>query len=137
MCCRTLVRPLDKAIAQAILVTGLFESDGYDHWRRKIPEEEATVTATFSDDGLLLSISPPVSSMEGHHHKRIAASVSYEIAARYAEKVDGEISQIAINVPACMTEGTQKRTLASYPSSRLDFGQLCQGFREVFVGEVE
>lgn len=124
-------------IAEATLLVGRFLKAADGGWRRLVEEEQASIAAYATREGLLLSISPPVSSLAGHANKRIAASVMYEIAARYAEKVDGTIQQEGINVAACQLEGQggAARVLAAYPESRLDFRQLCVGWRSVFLGE--
>lgn len=134
ICCRTRVEPLIPDVAIAQLQIGQFLLQPNGTWRREIPEEETSVTATLNNECMILSLSPAVSSTEGHHHKRIAASVMYSIAGMYAEKVNGVVTQVAINVPACMGDGPH-RVLASYPSSRLDYAMLCPGFRSVFVGD--
>ena len=136
MCCRTLVQPVLPDVASAILAVGLFvPSPGAHHWRREIPEEGTFVTAQFDADGFSLGLSPSIASLEGHFGKRIAASIMYEIACKYAEKVDGVITQTSINVPSCLAFGST-RTLASYPSRHFDFAALCPGFQAVFLGEL-
>lgn len=136
MCCKTSVQPLDRLIAETILTIGQFTRTA-SGWERTIPVEETRVVAHFTTDSLDLSLQPSVSSMEGHHAKRLAAGVMYEIAARYAEKVGGQVVQRGINVPLCMEAGLPMRVLASYPSQRLDFGRLCVGFQDVFLGGSE
>lgn len=137
MCCRTRIVPVRAELAIAQLEIGQFREVYPGSWRRIIEEEQTYVTASLQADSLLLSLSPAVSSWTGHHDKRIAASVAYEIAARYAEKVNGVITQEGINVPDCRIEGHSSRTLAIYPETRLDFSLLCPGFRAVFLGEGE
>lgn len=141
MCCRVTIEPLDKPTALAILAIGQFANDsailGDDYWHRDILSEGTTVKADISGDQFTLALSPTVSSMDGHEHKREAASVMFEIAARYAEKVNGVIRQTSINVSECMTENMGSRTLAVYPSTRFDFKMLCAGFRKAFMGETE
>lgn len=134
MCCRTKVFPLHRDIAIAQLEIGQFTTDGFGRWMRTLTEEHTSVMASLTDEGLILSLSPAVSSLAGHHEKRIAASVMYSIAALYAEKVNGVIEQTSINVKECQEHGSS-RTLAVYPESRLDFSMLCPGFRVVFLGE--
>lgn len=134
MCCKTSVSPLIKELAETVLAVGLFTKNAGSGWSREIPEENTRVSAYLSGDALELSLTPSVSSMEGHHHKRIAAGVMYEIAARYAERVDGQIKQTGINVAECMAEGIPARVIAQYPEKRLDFDRLCPGWRDVFTG---
>lgn len=112
---------------------GQFISDGFGRWMRTIEEEQTSVMASMTDEGLILSLSPAVSSMAGHHDKRIAASVMYSIAAVYGEKVNGIIEQTSINVKECQEHGSS-RLLAVYPETRLNFANLCPGFRLVFIG---
>lgn len=135
MCCRTRIQPLIPDIAVAQLTIGQFTNDGFNRWMRSIEEEQTAVIANLMEDGLLLSLTPAVASMAGHHDKRIAASVMYEMAARYAEKVNGVVQQEGINVPECRDPEHVHRTLAVYPDTRLDFAMLCPGFRVVFLGD--
>lgn len=137
MCCRTRCVPYDPQITEAILRVGQFEGDNRSGWYRRVPEEEASVLVHCNEDGVIFSLAPAVSSMGGHEHKRIAASIMYEMAARYAEKVNGIVTQEGINVTECRHEGLSVRTLAVYPESRLAFELLCQGFRSVFTGDVD
>lgn len=134
VCCKTRVGPLDKAIAAAVLATGQFIPNEHGVWERRIEEEGTSVTSYMTESLLIFALSPAVGSMEGHEHKRIAASVMYEMACRYAQKVNGQIEQFGINVPQCMGAGNA-RTLASYPATRFDYSQLCPGFRAAFAGE--
>lgn len=135
MCCRTRVVPIVSEIAIAQLEIGQFVPYGNSVWRRQVPEEDAYVAAVVSDEGLILSLTPAVSSMAGHHNKRITASIMYEVAARYAEKVNGLVTQEGINVAECRGAGYSSRTLAVYPETRLDYSLLCPGFKAEFLGE--
>lgn len=132
MCCHCAVRPYDPLIAEAILRLGMFEQvPSTSLWTRHIWDENTAVSAHQEGDALVLTLAPVVASFEGHAHKRIAASVMYEIACRYAQKVNGTITQEAINVAECRLEGPT-RTLAVYPETRFDYSMLCAGFREAF-----
>lgn len=133
-CCKTKVLPLDKAVAAAVLATGMFVLGEHGVWERRIEEEGTTITSYMTEDSLIFALTPPVASMEGHEHKRLAASCMYEMACRYAQKVNGRIEQFAINVYPCLTEGTT-RVLANYPETRFDYSQLCPGFQTAFSGE--
>lgn len=140
MCCRLHVVPLDITIAETILAVGMFTpSAGSNnlHWERLILEELVTVSVSLMADGeygkFLLNLSPSISSYDHHKDKRIAAGVYFEIAAKYAEKVGGEIYQTA-NISGCIENGSSTRKLASYPSTPMQWNKVCNGFREVILG---
>ena len=146
--------PLDRLIAVAVLTTGQFiptytspcvvpssvtsaalNENVPTGWRRDIPEEATAVAATLDGLSLSLSLLPAVSDYAGHAGKRIAASVYFEIAAKYAEKVNGTIVQHS-NVGACkgLNGTTTEHLLADYPFMPLLYERVCPGFREVLAG---
>lgn len=133
MCCRISIRPLDPEIARTVLLVGLFKPLNERTFERMIPEEGTSVTATINPDYLSLSITPAVTQMSEHSHKRLAASVYFEIAARYAEKVDGKITQHS-NIGACIADKVTEKVLATYPNQPLDWERICVGFAEVLAG---
>src|SRR5262245_34598460 len=142
ICCRTNVYPLDLHTACAILETGKFTPTYWlpDRpeipitWERRIPEEGTAVTVSLSDGGLNVSISPSISVYSHHEHKRIAASICFEIAAKYAEKVGGEIIQRGA-VAGCRPIGQSgDLLLARYPAEPLNWEHVCGGFRAVLLG---
>ena len=57
--------------------------------------------------------------------------VLFEIAARYAEKVDGEVIQRS-TVTGC-TVGPNSLVIASYPSAPLSYERVCKGFQAVLL----
>ncbi|HSE47031.1 MAG TPA: hypothetical protein VLA89_17065 [Gemmatimonadales bacterium] len=136
MCCRTVVKPIDPEVARAVLLVGQFTQeyppDG-NSYARSIPEEGTRVTATIQADALHLQISPTVSTMADHSHKRLAASVYFEIAAKYAEKVDGTVTQMS-NIGSCIEDGVSAKVLAVYPDQPLSWERACVGFQEVLAG---
>lgn len=143
ICCRTNVYPLDHDIAGVILETGLFKpiywQPGHTDlpltWERRFPEEGSLVTASLTDQALCLSISPPISIYAHHTGKRLAASVLFEIAAKYAEKTGGEVIQRGV-VSGCKVPGQPGDVvLAHYPSTPLMFDHICQGFQAVILGD--
>ena len=129
MCCRCSTTPLIPDVAIAILTTGQFVLSG-DIWTRLIPEEATSVTARYEDDKLIININPTISLMEHHAGRRLAGAVMFEIAAKYAEKVNGTIVHLA-NVGDCATEKVD-HTLARYPLEHLDWARVCLGFRSVW-----
>lgn len=141
ICCRTSVHPLDLPTAIAVLSVGLFKpvywlpSDPTTavNWERAIPEEGTVVSASLANDALELNISPAVSVYAHHYGKRLAASVYFEIAAKYAEKVGGEIIQRATVVGCKSGDHPQELLLARYPGLPLSFERICPGFREVLL----
>ncbi len=135
MCCRLTITPCDPDIARTILLVGMFTPvfEGGNEFGRSIPEEGTRVTATIQADALHLQINPTISMMSHHSDKRIAASVYFEIAARYAEKVDGTVTQLS-NIGACIADGVSQKVLAQYPDHPLDWSRICVGFAEVLAG---
>jgi len=129
------VKPIDPEIARAVLLVGQFtqQFEGMDTYSRSIPEEGASVTATIQADALALQINPTISMMSHHSDKRIAASVYFELAAKYAEKVDGTVTQLS-NIGACVEDGISMKVLAQYPEHPLDWAKICVGFAEVLAG---
>ena len=145
MCCSLSISPLDQDIATALLTIGLFlptfmppTGGAPIRWERMLEEEGTSVAATFSVDSLDLHISPSISVYAQHANKRHAAGVFFELAAKYAERVQGTIVQHA-NIGLCKAEldGQGDRLLATYPLQRLDFLQICPGFRELFISPLE
>lgn len=135
MCCRMTVVPCDPEIARTVLLVGMFTQvfEGSNEYARSIPEEGTRVTATIQADALHLQISPSISMMSHHSYKRLAASVYFEIAAKYAEKVDGTVTQLS-NIGACVANGVSSKVLAHYPNMPLSLELVCIGFQEVLAG---
>ena len=138
ICCRLIISPLDKVIAETVLRVGMFtpEPNYPGSWIRVIKEEGTSVWASFDEASLILRLEPTISVYSHHAGKRVAAGVYFEIAAKYAEKVNGTIIQLA-NVAGCKNEGAGVATLllAQYPSLPLQWESICNGFREVLLGE--
>lgn len=108
----------------------MFTSSGdLNRWTRQIPEEGTSVVGIINEDNLRLEIAPTVSQYIHHAEKRIAAGVYFEIAAKYAEKCDGQIKQLS-NVQGCTEGGVAEHVLAVYPSMPLMWEQVCKGFQE-------
>lgn len=101
-------------------------------WERIVPQESASITATIVNGCLDLSLSPAISIYTQHANKRIAASIYFEIAAKYAEKVGGEVLQKA-TVPECRPVGGHGLVIARYPSLPLTFDSVCRGFQSVLA----
>lgn len=141
MCCRTSVYPLDLQIAAAVLSIGQFhpKQDAQlfnsvpTTWQRLIPEEGCIVTVSLGTNNFDLNISPSISSYSQHLGKRITASVYFEIAAKYAEKVGGEIIQRA-TVVGCKDTDVAGLLVARYPSMPMNFERVCRGFQDVLLG---
>lgn len=142
MCCRTNVFPIDRNIAASILTIGMFEPvyflpgrpDIAVNWERLVPEEGCIVRASITSESLDLNISPAISSYGHHANKRITASLYFEIAAKYAEKVGGEIIQRATVVGCKHSYQPQDLVIGHYPSSPLSFTKVCPGFQAVLLG---
>ena len=140
MCCRTVVNPLDIKTALAVLEIGMFKpsytaagSEFPTLWERRIDEEGNRVTVSLAGQSFEINITPSISTFDQHLGKRITAGVYFEIAAKYAEKVGGEILQRA-TVLGCK-EAHQEATLliASYPSKPMMYDRICKGFQQVLM----
>ena len=142
MCCRLIVTPFVEATAVSILTLGEFKPvfwiPGHEvatNWERQIPEEGCAVNANLSGERLQLNITPAISIFAHHAGKRITAGVYFEIAAKYAEKVGGEIVQQA-NVAGCIEgSGINELLIAHYPAMPLQFDRICSGFKALILGE--
>ena len=141
ICCRTSVYPLETSLAATILTIGQFSPRPSTHeeggipvnWLRYIEEEGATVSVSLSGGIFDVSISPSISAFEHHLGKRITAGVYFEICARYAEKVGGEILQRA-TVMGCKESASGAGLLvARYPSLPMTFDRICHGFQTVLM----
>lgn len=152
MCCTTQVYPLDKKLAVPILIIGQFlpifwdttrdvrdliEMDAQDvpaSWVREIPEEGCRVTVNLVSNKFEAKISPAISAADHHIGKRITAGVYFEIAAKYAEKIDGEIKQLSTVTLCRPPEGSESSLLlAHYPELPMDFSRICVGFQSVML----
>jgi hypothetical protein len=140
MCCRTVVHPLDIDSALAVLEIGMFrpafsaiESEYPVYWERLIPEENTRVAVSLSGETFEISINPPISAFEQHLGKRITASVYFEISAKYAEKVGGEILQRATVMGCKSSYHEQALVVARYPSLPMSFDRVCRGFQQVLL----
>jgi hypothetical protein len=141
ICCRTSVYPLDPNTAAAILTIGQFrpvyrlplDSDIALTWERVVAEEGTTVTVSLAADSFDLSISPPISAFAHHIGKRITAGIYFEVAAKYAEKVGGEILQRATVVGCKAAEQGPGLLIARYPSLPMGFDRVCAGFQTVLL----
>lgn len=140
MCCRTSVYPLEPSLAASILQIGRFtprpgcavEGGVPLTWFRPVDEEGTLVTVSLSGGVFDLTISPSISSFDHHLGKRITASLYFEIGAKYAEKVGGEIVQRA-TVVGCKSDEGAGLIVARYPSMPLTFDRVCHGFQAVLL----
>jgi len=141
ICCRTSVYPLDTSLAASILTIGQFTPKAYAveeagiplSWQRYVEEEDAFVAVTLGGGVFDISISPSISTYEHHLGKRVTAGVYFEISARYAEKVAGEIVQRA-TVMGCKESASSNGLLvARYPSMPMTFERVCHGFQSVLL----
>ncbi len=141
ICCRTSVYPLETSLAATILTIGQFYPKGSPPreagvpltWQRIIPEEGTVVTVSLTDGAFDLTISPSISRFDHHLGKRITAGVYFEISARYAEKVEGEIIQRATVIGCKETDQGSGLIIARYPSMPLSFDRICHGFQSVLL----
>jgi len=141
ICCRTSVYPLETSLAATILTIGQFrpkttsaEEAGIPlSWQRYIEEEDAVVTVSLAGGVFDISISPSISAFEHHLGKRITAGVYFEISARYAEKVGGEIVQRATVIGCKESASSAGLVIARYPSMPMTFDRICHGFQAVLL----
>lgn len=134
MCCRTRIHGLSQDLATGLLITGQFLQEAEHRFHRDIGDARVVAYFEPASNSILLSLSPSISTWQGHFDKRDAIGVMYEIATRYAEKIGGRIEQEGINVAECMGEG-RTRLLAQYPELPMRYENLCPGFKAVFLGE--
>jgi hypothetical protein len=141
ICCRTSVYPLETSLAASILAIGQFspkdaclEEAGVPlTWQRYIEEEDSVVVVSLAGGVFDLSISPSINSFDQHLGKRITAGVYFEISARYAEKVGGEIVQRATVTGCKESAGAAGLVIARYPSMPMTFDRICHGFQSVLL----
>ena len=144
ICCKTSVYPLDLSLAAAVLTVGQFNPtdlrpdnlEAPKVWRREVPEENSYVTVTLVNNSFEITISPAISHHDHHFGKRITAGVYFEIAAKYAEKVGGEILQRA-TVEGCRVPGQANGlVIARYPNLPMSFERVCSGFQSAFMNDL-
>jgi hypothetical protein len=141
-CCQLQVSPLLPDLAASLLAIGRFEpvyvppQGGIaTHWHRILtPSNYVEVNLCAEEDRLVIYIRPAISNYAGHAGKRDQAAMALELAARYAEKADGIVTQMA-NVDVCRGDGLTARVLAQYPSLPMQFDRLCLGLQALFVSE--
>jgi hypothetical protein len=141
ICCRTSVYPLETSLAATILTIGQFspkpasaEEAGIPlSWQRYVEEEDAIVSVSLAGGVFDISISPSISAYEHHLGKRITAGVYFEISARYAEKVGGEILQRATVIGCKESASSAGLVIARYPSMPMTFDRICHGFQAVLL----
>lgn len=143
MCCKTSVQPFDPELAAAILEMGQFRPADYRIdgnapprvWRREVPEECSAVTVTLANGSFEITISPAISTHEHHFGRRITAGIYFEIAAKYAEKVGGEIIQRA-TVEGCRGMHGTGLLIARYPALPMTYDRVCAGFQAAFLDDL-
>jgi hypothetical protein len=124
-----------------VLETGLFKPVYWQNggplyaanWERAVPEEGTVVNVSLSGETLELNISPAISVFAHHAGKRLAAGICFEIAAKYAEKVGGQILQRATVVGCKSGERSQELLIANYPGLPMSFDRICTGFQTVLL----
>ena len=138
MCCRTVVEPLVPDIARVILTIGQFVPQGDPAaavtWRREVPEEGCNVTVTLAGNEFQASITPSISHYAHHEGKRVTGGIYFEICVRYAEKVQGRITQKS-NVTGCSEPGSHftEHVIAEYPANPMSWETICNGFQSVIL----
>lgn len=114
---------------------GLFLPTSETSWERKLEDEGTSVTASIVEGRVSFSIYPSISMYAQHRDKRLAASVLFEVAARYAQHVNGEVVQRGL-VGGCRPSGTATGdvVIARYPHVHLEHAAICTGFQAVLQG---
>ena len=137
MCCSVTVKPFDRKLAETILAVGLFEVNKTNvvEYVRDVPEEHSLVAANFNDHELRLTIRPAINNMQQHIGKRVTASIMFEIAWRYAEKLgsDAEIWQLS-NIGECLVEHGTNNMIAKIGLKPFQWNDVCLGFRREILG---
>ncbi len=122
-----------------ILGIGLFVPIYWDpakkmavNWMRHVVEDdgrEGDVTATITTESFDLNLSPAISTYPQHAGRRRAAGVYFEIATRFAERINGEIRQLSTVVGCKTGDAPLALLVARYPDLPIDFSRICRGFQ--------
>ncbi len=91
--------------------------------------------AVLSADAIIFSLGPAISTPEQHSLHRISGAVMFELAWRYAEKVDGEVWQLATIGGCKPTPNDAALYLARFPEEHFSWDKVCPGFAAVFSSE--
>lgn len=136
MCCSVTVTPSVPETLQTYLGLGQFTQQRPPYtghiWVRTVRDTAIHVYVDTKADLIRLSLFPAIGSYIQHVGKREVMSVLLEVAARYAEKVNGTVVQVN-TVDECRGGGEGRRLLAAYPEMPMRWEALCPGFRELFV----
>ena len=134
MCCRLSIQPLRLNIAESVLTIAQFNQVGTE-WQRAVPEEECVVIAQLDigEGKLRLMMRPAISGPNHHENRRVSAGIYFEVAAKYAEKVDGIVEQHGLVVPCRTPIGPLTKTIAVYPDRRLAWDNVCAGFQKEII----
>ena len=128
------IAPASEEMIAMLLTVGFVQTPGRPSWLRQI--EGGSVTAMFEqraeDRVLTFSVSPHITSMDGHAAAAQAASLAFKVADRIAEKFDAALIHDS-NISYCKEErGGTQGLLAAYPDIPFRFEALCLGFRNLF-----
>lgn len=135
MCCRVTVSPVVPEEVVRVLTIGKLEPSDGALWKREFPEEGTTLRAQAAEGKLTFSIYPSITNTSSHSNHRLAGAAMFELATRYAEKVNGTIEHISRVLPCSSETGGSTLTVAVYPHQPFTFDSLCLGFRELFVSD--
>ena len=148
MCCRVSTEPQVSgdvfAVADELLRIGLFTPGTGEHnnyWHRDMGDGTGVHAQVDHQGRLVVWLSPSITSNSGHAHHRMSGGIMFEIAAKYAEKVNGIISQHGLVVP-CQRElqpdhpNYNHQPIAIYPETPLMYPNICPGFRDLFVSNL-
>lgn len=135
MCCKSFILPASTEMVAMLLQVG-FAPVG-NAWFRQV--EDAKVTASFEqhekESRLVFSLSPNITSMEGHVPAATAASLAFKVGNAIAERFEAALIHDS-NISLCKEErGGAQGLLAAYPDIPFRFDALCLGFRNVLGGE--
>jgi hypothetical protein len=142
VCCQLRIKPNltegVKEIAAAVFHTGQFNPWPQEPswpWVRHLPEEGTHVLAKLEGDHVVINLRPGIHSMLDHRTRRLAGAVAFEIAWRFAEKVNGELWQVATVSGCRVSEADSTLYLARFPEERFQWENVCPGFKAVILGE--
>lgn len=106
-------------------------------FQRFFEPEGSWVQAYHEEPALALSLQPAISSIEHHAQRRQSGGCMFEMAWRYAEKVQGVVEHLSNVGPCAAARGASQAIIAVAPDMPLRFEALCVGWKAVFLAHPE
>ena len=102
-------------------------------FQRFFEPEGSWIQVHYEEATLALSLQPAISSMEHHAQRRQSGGCMFEMAWRYAEKVNGIVEHMNNIGPCAAARGSSSAIVAIAPDMPLRFDALCVGWQAVFL----